>query len=138
MGYSKLLRLASPNDSALGQLVTFCTGDLERINEAVVAGVLFFGTPVLFILSTGYAWYLIGPLSLLGLLVILLFYPVMVRKKEFIKEVEWCVLTELMIMRGICIPKLLIFSLVIMPNWAVNTTEKKTFEALASTHFLQL
>ena len=78
IGYAKLLRLESPNDAALGQLVTFCTGDQERINEAVVAGTLLLGTPVLFLLSAGYAWYLVGPYSLLGLLVILLFYPIMV------------------------------------------------------------
>ena len=59
-------------------MVTFCTGDQERINEAVVAGTLLLGTPVLFLLSAGYAWYLVGPYSLLGLLVIRLFYPIMV------------------------------------------------------------
>ncbi len=27
LGFSKLLRLANPNDAAMGLLVTFCTGD---------------------------------------------------------------------------------------------------------------
>ena len=78
MGYSKLLRLAAPNDSALGQLITFCTGDQERLIEAFVAGNLIVGTPVLFGMAASYAWYLLGPLTLLGLLIILMFYPVMV------------------------------------------------------------
>lgn len=43
LGYSKLLRLAAPNDAALGMLVTFCTGDQERIIEATIAGVLLVG-----------------------------------------------------------------------------------------------
>ena len=43
LGFSKLLRLASPNDAALGKLVTYCTGDQERIHEAIVNGVLLMG-----------------------------------------------------------------------------------------------
>ena len=31
LGYSKLLRLASPNDQALGQFITFVANDHERI-----------------------------------------------------------------------------------------------------------
>jgi len=27
LGFSKLLRIASPSDAALGLLITFCTGD---------------------------------------------------------------------------------------------------------------
>lgn len=46
MGYSKLLRLAAPNDAALGQLVTFFTGDQERILEALIAGNLLVGKTV--------------------------------------------------------------------------------------------
>ena len=43
LGFSKLLRLSSPNDAALGKLVTYCTGDQERIHEAIVNGVLLMG-----------------------------------------------------------------------------------------------
>jgi hypothetical protein len=43
LGYSKLLRLANPNDNALGQLVTFCTSDQERVGESVIVSVLLFG-----------------------------------------------------------------------------------------------
>ena len=38
----------------------------------------FAGTPILFLLSMAYAWVLVGPFSLLGLVVILLFYPILV------------------------------------------------------------
>ncbi|TRY70687.1 hypothetical protein TCAL_10025 [Tigriopus californicus] len=84
LGYSKLLRLASPNEAALGQLMTFFTGDQERINEGIIVATLFLGTPILFILSAVYSTYLVGPLSLVGFLIILLFYPVMVR--EYIEK----------------------------------------------------
>nr|AHK05653.1 ATP-binding cassette transporter sub-family C member 5 [Tigriopus japonicus] len=77
LGYSKLLRLASPNEAALGQLMTFFTGDEERIIEGVIVATLFLGTPILFILSGVYSTYLVGPVSLVGFLIILLFYPVM-------------------------------------------------------------
>ena len=43
IGFSKLLRLSNPSDKALGQLVTCCTSDQERIAEAVIISVLFFG-----------------------------------------------------------------------------------------------
>ena len=36
------------------------------------------GTPIMFILSTIYSWLLVGPMSLLGLLIVLLLYPIMV------------------------------------------------------------
>ena len=36
VGYAKLLRLCSPDETALGQLVTLLTGDQERIQEVAV------------------------------------------------------------------------------------------------------
>ena len=38
-----MLRLSNINEQALGQMVTFCTGDQERISETVVIIVLLFG-----------------------------------------------------------------------------------------------
>ena len=43
LGFSKLLRLSNVNEKVLGQLVTCCTGDQERIAESVIISVLFFG-----------------------------------------------------------------------------------------------
>ena len=78
VGYSKLLRLTSPNDAALGQLITFTTADHDRIQDAVVHGVLLIGTPVMFLLSISYTIYLIGPSAIVGFVIIFCFYPVMV------------------------------------------------------------
>ena len=77
MGYSKLLRLTNPNDAALGQLITFTTSDHDRIQDAVVNGVLFIGTPFMFLMSISYTIYLIGPSAIVGFVVILCFYPIM-------------------------------------------------------------
>merc|ERR1711892_311954 len=77
VGYSKLLRLTSPNDAALGQLITFTTSDHDRIQDAVVNGVMFIGTPFMFLLSISYTIYLIGPSAIVGFVVIFCFYPVM-------------------------------------------------------------
>ena len=76
-GYSKLLRLTSANEAALGQLITFTTADHERIQDSVVNGCLFIGTPFMFIMSIVYSIYLVGPSALVGSIVILLFYPIM-------------------------------------------------------------
>ena len=38
------------------------------------------GTPAMFIMSVIYALYLVGPVSLVGCVIILLFYPIMVCK----------------------------------------------------------
>ncbi len=79
MAFSKMLRLAAPNDAALGQIVTFISNDMERVYETVVGGIMFTGAPILFTMSLIYAVYLVGPAALLGMLIILLFYPLMVR-----------------------------------------------------------
>ena len=71
------MRLTSPNEAALGQLITFTTADHERIQDSVVNGCLFIGTPFMFLLSIVYSIYLVGPSALVGSIVILLFYPIM-------------------------------------------------------------
>ena len=40
------------------------------------------GTPIMFTLSTMYSWLLVGPMALLGLLIVLLLYPIMVGLKN--------------------------------------------------------
>jgi len=79
-GYCKLLRLANVDDSALGKLVTFCSGDMERIFEGIVLFPIICVTPLMFVLSLFYSWMLVGPWSLLGCVVVMLFYPIMVRE----------------------------------------------------------
>ena len=78
VGYAKLLRLASPNESALGQLVTLLTGDQDRIQEACVWGPLIIATPIMFLISIVYTVYLTGVSSLAGFAVLIIYYPVMV------------------------------------------------------------
>ena len=78
VGYAKLLRLASPNESALGQLVTLVTGDQDRIQEACVWGPLIIATPIMFLISIVYTIYLTGVSSLAGFAVLIIYYPVMV------------------------------------------------------------
>ena len=78
LGYSKLLRLASPSEAALGQLVTFVTGDQERIQEACVMGPHVMATPVMFLISLVYTIYIAGPASLVGFAVLIFIYPLSV------------------------------------------------------------
>ena len=78
VGYSKLLRLACPSEAALGQLVTFVTGDHERIQEACVLGANIIATPVMLLISLVYTLYIAGPSSLIGFVVLIIYYPIMV------------------------------------------------------------
>ncbi len=47
--------------------------------DAVVNGPLFIGTPIMFLAAIIYSIYIIGSPAILGAVVILLFYPIMVR-----------------------------------------------------------
>ena len=78
LGYSKLLRLSSPSDSALGQFITFVSADHERIQDAIVTGTSIMIAPISFILSFAYAVYLIGPSAIVGCLIIVLYLPISV------------------------------------------------------------
>ncbi|KAK3927988.1 Multidrug resistance-associated protein 5 [Frankliniella fusca] len=75
--YKKMLLLRSGGERALGQVITFCTNEQERIFEAAHMGVLILGTPVMFTMCVTYSVWVLGPWALVGNLVILLFYPVM-------------------------------------------------------------
>ena len=77
LGYSKLLRLGTPSDAALGQFITFVAADHERIQEGCVMGPLFIGAPVTLAMSMTYAIYLVGPSALVGFVIVILFIPLM-------------------------------------------------------------
>ena len=77
LGYSKLLRLGTPSDAALGQFITFVAADHERIQEGCVMGPLFIGAPVTLAMSMVYAIYLVGPSALVGFVIVILFIPLM-------------------------------------------------------------
>lgn len=129
-----MLLLRSGGERALGQVITFCTNEQERVFEAVHMGVLilgkvlffislwllcccfFFllsyqsvflplvlcsntlklmslfcltGTPVMFGMCVTYSLWVLGLWALLGNLVILLFYPVMVKFVTFPLQKEY-------------------------------------------------
>ncbi|XP_034256173.1 multidrug resistance-associated protein 5-like [Thrips palmi] len=75
--YKKMLLLRSGGERTLGQIITFCTNEQERVFEAAHMGVLILGTPVMFTMCVIYSVWVLGPWALVGNLVILLFYPVM-------------------------------------------------------------
>ncbi|KAJ9585510.1 hypothetical protein L9F63_002711, partial [Diploptera punctata] len=75
--YKKMLLLRSGGEKVLGQVLTFCTNEQERLFEACHMGVLLLGTPVMFAMCLTYSLLVLGPWALVGNLVILLFYPIM-------------------------------------------------------------
>ncbi|CAL4079407.1 unnamed protein product, partial [Meganyctiphanes norvegica] len=75
--YKKLLKLRTGGDKLSAKVLNFCNNDMERIFEAAIAAAMFPAIPLTFIMSLVYCLRIIGPLSLLGQAVFLLFYPVL-------------------------------------------------------------
>ena len=56
----------------------------NSLQEAVVNGVLFVGTPFMFLMSIVYSIWLVGSPALVGSFAVFLFYPIMVGKKQLL------------------------------------------------------
>lgn len=106
LAFAKILRLRSVRDQSLGQvgapsaslslplgsynhltpsvlspqsqLVNMCSSDGQRMFDAAVVGSLLAGGPLVAILGVAYNLFVLGPTSLLGSAVFILFYPAMV------------------------------------------------------------
>lgn len=60
------------------QLINMCSSDGQRMFDAAAVGSLLAGGPLLAVLGVAYNLYILGPTSLLGSAVFILFYPTMV------------------------------------------------------------
>uniref|UniRef100_A0AAQ6A891 ATP-binding cassette sub-family C member 5 n=1 Tax=Amphiprion ocellaris TaxID=80972 RepID=A0AAQ6A891_AMPOC len=69
LAFHKILRLRS--------LVNMCSSDGQRMFEAAAVGSLLAGGPLVAILGVAYNLFVLGPTSLLGSAVFILFYPTM-------------------------------------------------------------
>ncbi|XP_048025054.1 multidrug resistance-associated protein 5 [Megalobrama amblycephala] len=77
MAFHKILRLRSLREKSMGQLINMCSSDGQRMFEAAVVGSLLAGGPLVAILGMAYNLSVLGPTSLLGSAVFILFYPTM-------------------------------------------------------------
>lgn len=77
MAFHKILRLRSIRDKSVGQLINMCSTDGQRMFEAAAVGSLLAGGPLIAVLGMGYNLAILGPTSLLGSAVFILFYPAM-------------------------------------------------------------
>ncbi|XP_038817599.1 multidrug resistance-associated protein 5-like [Salvelinus namaycush] len=77
MAFHKILRLRSIRDKSMGQLINMCSNDGQRMFEAAAVGSLLAGGPLIAVLGMGYNLAILGPTSLLGSAVFILFYPAM-------------------------------------------------------------
>lgn len=75
--FQKILRLRSIRDKSVGQLVNMCSSDGQRMFEAAAVGSLLAGGPLVAVLGVAYNLFILGPTSLLGSAVFILFYPTM-------------------------------------------------------------
>lgn len=107
LAFQKILRLRSVRDKSVGQvwlpdcvltlilllfslslcchlllpscqLVNMCSSDGQRMFEAAAVGSLLAGGPLVAVLGVAYNLFILGPTSLLGSTVFILFYPTMV------------------------------------------------------------
>ncbi|KAG9348188.1 hypothetical protein JZ751_001923 [Albula glossodonta] len=77
MAFHKILRLRSIRDKSVGELINMCSSDGQRMFEAAAVGSLLAGGPLIAVLGMGYNLAILGPTSLLGSAVFILFYPAM-------------------------------------------------------------
>uniref|UniRef100_A0A3B5MAS9 ATP-binding cassette sub-family C member 5 n=1 Tax=Xiphophorus couchianus TaxID=32473 RepID=A0A3B5MAS9_9TELE len=77
LAFEKILRLRSVRDKSVGQLINMCSSDGQRMFDAAAVGSLLAGGPLLAVLGVAYNLYILGPTSLLGSSVFILFYPTM-------------------------------------------------------------
>ncbi|XP_066266540.1 ATP-binding cassette sub-family C member 5-like isoform X4 [Branchiostoma lanceolatum] len=73
--FTKITRLRSLRDKTVGELVNLCANDGQRLFEATLFVIFMCQAPLGFVLGLSYSVYLIGPVSLLGCSIIVLFYP---------------------------------------------------------------
>ena len=67
--------------------MNICSNDLERTFEAVIQIPFLIATPTMFVLALIYSVVIIGPIGLVGLLILFLFYPAMVSSFVFNRDV---------------------------------------------------
>ncbi|XP_028429950.1 LOW QUALITY PROTEIN: ATP-binding cassette sub-family C member 5 [Perca flavescens] len=77
LAFSKILKLRSIRDKTVGQLVNMCSSDGQRMFDAAAVGSLLAGGPLVAVLGVVYNLFILGPTSLLGSAVFILFYPTM-------------------------------------------------------------
>ncbi|XP_063061606.1 multidrug resistance-associated protein 5 isoform X2 [Engraulis encrasicolus] len=77
MAFEKILRLRSFREKTMGELINMCSNDGQRMFEAAVVGSLLAGGPLVAVLGMVYNLFILGPTSLLGSAVFILFYPAM-------------------------------------------------------------
>ncbi|XP_045930955.1 multidrug resistance-associated protein 5 isoform X1 [Micropterus dolomieu] len=77
LAFHKILKLRSVRDKSMGQLVNMCSSDGQRMFDAAAVGSLLAGGPLVAVLGVAYNLFILGPTSLLGSAVFILFYPTM-------------------------------------------------------------
>ncbi|KTG37988.1 hypothetical protein cypCar_00012072 [Cyprinus carpio] len=77
MAFHKILRLRSLREKSMGELINMCSSDGQRMFEAAAMGSLLAGGPLVAVLGMAYNVSVLGPTSLLGSAVFILFYPTM-------------------------------------------------------------
>ncbi|XP_028650798.1 multidrug resistance-associated protein 5 isoform X2 [Erpetoichthys calabaricus] len=77
MAFQKILKLKNIKDKSVGELINMCSNDGLRMFEAAAVGSLLAGGPLIAVLGMIFNIIILGPTSLLGSAVFILFYPSM-------------------------------------------------------------
>ncbi|XP_062922995.1 ATP-binding cassette sub-family C member 12 isoform X1 [Mobula hypostoma] len=74
--FIKLVHLKSLSNSSIGEVINILSNDSHQLFEAALLCPLLFGAPVLLLSCTAYAYILLGPTSLLGIVSYILLFPI--------------------------------------------------------------
>uniref|UniRef100_A0A672RNH9 ATP-binding cassette sub-family C member 5 n=1 Tax=Sinocyclocheilus grahami TaxID=75366 RepID=A0A672RNH9_SINGR len=77
LAFHKILRLRSLREKTMGELINMCSSDGQRMFDAAAVGSLLAGGPLVAMLGMAYNLSVLGPTSLLGSAIFILFYPTM-------------------------------------------------------------
>ncbi|TSQ35288.1 Multidrug resistance-associated protein 5 [Bagarius yarrelli] len=75
--FDKILRLRSTKEISTGELINICSSDGQRLYDAVTLGCLLGGGPLVGLLALCYNIYFLGPSSIVGSVIFIVFYPSM-------------------------------------------------------------
>uniref|UniRef100_A0A8C5LMW9 ATP-binding cassette sub-family C member 5 n=1 Tax=Leptobrachium leishanense TaxID=445787 RepID=A0A8C5LMW9_9ANUR len=77
MAFEKILKLKESKDVTTGELVNMCSNDGHRLFEVVAIGCVLAAGPLVAVLGLIYTAVFLGPTTLIGSAVFILFYPFM-------------------------------------------------------------
>lgn len=75
--YEKVLSAKGSDVRSLGEILNYLSSDAERIFQSMQASIFAIGTPIMWLMNIIYCYFVMGPWSILGNVILLFYYPIM-------------------------------------------------------------